>query len=107
MFMQLKKTIFDHENIKKLPLKVAYFSLIWAVFSTANDTNPAEISNSDPCTLYMTHRATYIYINFDCMVISRQAGSREEGIERRNLTPSVKDLLLLERVRSKMINHDK
>ena len=33
--------------------------------------------------------------------------TREEGLERRKLTPSVKDLLLLERVRSKMINHGK
>ena len=33
--------------------------------------------------------------------------SREEGIERRKLTPSVKDLHLLKKVRSKMINHDK
>jgi hypothetical protein len=30
-----------------------------------------------------------------------------EAIERQKLTPSVKDLLLLERVRSKMINHGK
>ena len=47
-----------------------------------------------------------IFANFKSSSCSLHGFTREEGIERKKLTPSVKDLLLLERVHSKMINHD-
>ena len=45
---------------KKLALKVVYFSVIWADFSTAN--RPKTSPNLKLCSIKMAHRATYVYI---------------------------------------------
>ena len=54
---------FVHENIKKLPPKVAYFSLISEIFSTANQLKTSP--NFKLFFIKMAHRATYIYNVFD------------------------------------------
>ena len=46
--------------MKKLASKVAYFSLIWAGFSTAN--RPKTSPNFKFCSIKKAHRVTYIYI---------------------------------------------
>ena len=38
---------FAHENMKKTPSKVGYFSKIAEIFSTTAGLKPAQISNSD------------------------------------------------------------
>ena len=51
-----------------MPSKIAHFSLIAVIFSTANQ--PKTIPNLKFCFIKMAHRATYMYIynDFSCSV---------------------------------------